>query len=605
MIRAAREGATPGAGGARGASSGFHAPFPGSTRRGRRGRRPGCAGCDGVNPVPPAALPGKLADRPTNGYGGGRAAASMRFPASPHPSQPRQPAPMAFARTLAFAATLAFVGAAAAQDLAPDQAAPDGAAPDGAAPDLAPDPFADPPTVDQAPGPPASEGDDSDPGGLDEIPAAPDPGGAPDRSEDARSEDAGLTEDGGLTEREEAMAAEDLADEPAAPPAAGRFPGLSEGAGGAAARVRVIRGGEVVAAGTLAGDGTLADAAGEAVEPLPPGVYSFAGRSESGRALFAYRVPAPGAGGVAVAPEPSRLAAPASDWPLARVIVARRFADLPPLAPAPVRRAPFGPPNPFLTPPAPVPPAARPGMLPGAFGVGGVSAVVKGAAAGAEPGDGGRVRQYDAAGVARPVSGAEIYLLRAGERVAALTADDAGRFTLPPTLLPGVYTVVTVSPRSLDPTPARDALLGASVFGVRVEAASPVVEADDRRGAPLVRHVARRTRQAAGELEASQAPETDLPAAFEALDGPPPSAPPAPIVPPAVAAAGAAAAAAFGPGAGGTGLGGGGAGGLDAPAGGLATALIVGGIAAGVVAAVSDDDEEDVLALPPASPSSP
>ena len=377
----------------------------------------------------------------------------------------------------------------------------------------------------------------------------------------------------------------------------GEFPLLLGSAreGAAPATVRMIRGGQVVAAGTLDETGGLETGA------LPPGVYSVAGEAGGGRALFAYKITEGDVSTTDAAP--LRLVAPASDWPVARAILMRRFPQLaapvptPGPATAPAPAAPIG----GLTPP----PAALPAPAP----VRTISKVtVARRMGGVRPGSRGLVTQFDAEGVARPIVGADIYLIRAGERVAETRTDDGGLFTLPTTLGRGIHTLVTVSD---DPDGVRGTLdatavlrgnatrmAGASVVGLDIDAAAPVpaaapaVPAADpavpvvRAADGFVRPAALRAVQGGADFAVAQVPAADLGFALPVgpdgddpgLAGPPPFGP------------------AGGPGGFGGGLGGGGLGGGGGAAGGggLLGALAIGGIAAGVIAAVSDDDEEPV-----------
>ena len=377
----------------------------------------------------------------------------------------------------------------------------------------------------------------------------------------------------------------------------GEFPLLlgSVREGAAPAAVRMIRGGRVVAAGTLDETGGLEPGA------LPPGVYSVAGEAAGGRAVFAYKVVE---GEVSTTgPAPLRLVAPAADWPVARAILMRRFPQLaapvptpgavPATAPAPA--APIGGPVP--------PPAALPAPIP----VRTISKVtVDRRMGGVRPGSRGLVTQFDAAGVARPIVGADIYLIRAGERVAETRTDDGGLFTLPATLGGGIHTLVTVSNLSngVSETLGATAVLrgnatrmaGASVVGLDIDAAAPApvpaadpaVPAADpavpvvRAADGFVRPAALRAVQGGADFAVAQVPAADL--GFALPVGPGGDDPGLAGAPP------------FGPAGGPGGFGGGGGlgGGGAAGGGGLLGALAIGGIAAGVIAAVSDDDEEPV-----------
>ena len=347
------------------------------------------------------------------------------------------------------------------------------------------------------------------------------------------------------------------------------LPPLLGTADGDSAAVRLIRDGRVMAAGTLeAGGGFEAGA-------MPPGVYTVAGQSDGGVALFAYKIKE---GKVTVDDGPLPLVAPASDWPLARSILARRFQ----LAPAPAGGV--RPPSPAVGLPAPGPlaPAAAPMAL---RPIAAKRTAANRRAAGVQPGDVGRIEQYDTFGTLQPVPRAEVYLIRSGELVSTLEADGAGLVTLPGTLDAGLHTLVSIGIARNNTEP------GASVIGLNVTAAGTRAVSDeqdkDEDARPLVRPVVlkpvalKKVVKQGPAFSVTQAPGSDVAAA---IGGPPPGEPgfdeP---VPPGFAAGGPAG---FGGGAGG-GAGGGGFGGALLPA------LIGAGIGAGIAAAIDDDDDDD------------
>ena len=330
-------------------------------------------------------------------------------------------------------------------------------------------------------------------------------------------------------------------------PAAGEAgPPLLAAPEGDAATVRVIRGGRVVASGTPGPDGRL-----NAV-PLPPGVYSVAGRVGGGAALFALRV----TGDADAAPPP--LAAPAADWPAARALLSRRFPELlPPETHEDAAAA-----------PAAVPAAAAPAPR----AVATVRRAVGRRTGRVLPGAVGRVARFDETGAATPVPGAEVVLFLDGEALATLRSDANGRFTLPDTLGPGVYSLLSVR-RGV--TLAES---GVSLVGLRVAADDRAVSTPADAAFRPAAFVATAAVQEAG-FSVAQAPASDLPAAFGPLvEEPPPGPPPPPPVP---------------PGGSGGGAGGGSGGGAG---GGLIPGLIGAGIGAGIAAAVADDDEGDAPA---------
>ena len=387
---------------------------------------------------------------------------------------------------------------------------------------------------------------------------------APPGSADALvADDAPLADDAFEDDAFEDDVLEDAGDDAGLPPLLGT-------PGGDPAAVRLIRNGRVVAAGTLE------DGGGFEAGAMPPGVYTVAGQADGGMALFAYKIRE---GKVSVDDGPIPLVAPASDWPLARSILAEHF----PLAPAPAN--PRTPAPPGAAPPVPgaVAPAAAPMAL---RPIAAKRTAANRRAAGVRPGDVGRIEQYDATGALRPVPRAAVYLIRSGELVTTLGADELGLFTLPETLDTGLHTLVSIGI-------ARDnAMPGASVTGLNVTAArtrsvsdEQDAEEDDR---PLVRPVAfRKVVKQGPAFSVTQAPGSDV---APALGGTPPGPPGAEEPgPPGLAAGGPA-------GFGGGGAAGGGAGGGFG--GGLLPALIGAGIGAGIAAAVDDDDDDEEADTP-------
>ncbi|MFH5804032.1 hypothetical protein [Alienimonas sp. DA493] len=362
----------------------------------------------------------------------------------------------------------------------------------------------------------------------------------------------------------------DLFDEPAEPAAAAkgrlRVPLVASGEGdGVRPSVRLVRDGAVVATGLLSADGSLESGS------VPPGVYSVIGVAGESMAIFSQKF------GAEPLPEDAssvRLLAPPSDRALALAILARRFpeqlgtptgARLPVPAATPASAA------------ASAPAAAvEPAGLPADVAAGANEPAVRPAAlraarlAGAPAGAEGVARMYDEDGSLRPLPGAEIFLIRNGDRVASLTADGAGRYRLPEDLEPGLYTHVTVSSpaTALPGDAAGEPLYGASVVGLNVVKGQPVVR---QNGDSPFRTVARRVRQVV-------------------IDDPTP-VPPGDILGPPLPGPGVPGPAPLGPiGTGGGAAGGGGGG--AAFGGGLIPTLI--GIGAGIAIGRNNPDSDDV-----------
>ncbi|WP_206678677.1 hypothetical protein [Alienimonas chondri] len=192
---------------------------------------------------------------------------------------------------------------------------------------------------------------------------------------------------------------------------------------------------------------------------------------------------------------------------------------------------------------------------------------------GVRPGDLGRIDQYGRGGALVPVPMADVYLIRSGELVATLKADEEGLFRLPLTLQPGIHTLVSIG------TPLNGTQLGASVTGLSVLATADDALIDEVRGESQseMRPVAfRRIVKQGPAFSVTQAPGTDVVSAL-GNDGPGPPG----FIPPG------------GPGFGapGGGLGGGAAGGGGGLGGG--GLLIPALIGAGIGAAIAGDDDDD------------
>ena len=340
------------------------------------------------------------------------------------------------------------------------------------------------------------------------------------------------------------------------------------------AALRLVRGGRPFA--VIRPNGRLPD--------LPAGVYSVVGRGEAGAALFSYRVMDDR---VESHPPLTRLVAPATDWPVARGLVRRRFPqgfvdpDLDPYwyrdpsaaaGPAPSRPG---------VPDVPADPEFE--VVPGGRTVArraAVSDLAQRRMAGVPAGTMGTLRNLDA-GAARPVRDADVYVLSGGAVVATGRTDVDGNFMVPEGLSPGVHTLATVSET------------GAAIIGMRIlPDAEPADDLPDgavdgeTEAELVVRPVAFRVRRQGPVFSVAEVPAADLPVALGSLEtaplvgGPPP-----------------------GGGIGGGGIGGGGAGGA-AGGGGLLGALIGAGAGAGIAAALlSDDDDADALATDPTTDS--
>ncbi|MFH5804422.1 hypothetical protein [Alienimonas sp. DA493] len=315
--------------------------------------------------------------------------------------------------------------------------------------------------------------------------------------------------------------------------------------------------------------GSLGPAGGMESGALPPGVYSIVGQSDGGIALSAYKI----VEGEVVpdSPGPLPLVAPASDWALARTILARRFPVATPVPGANV--VPDGVPAGVVPPPSPAampaPLAVRPTDADPVTTTRQVASV--------RPGDLGRIDQYDATGTLQPVPFADIYLIRSGELVATLKADADGQFRLPLTLQPGVHTVVSIG------TPENSSEPGASVTGLNVAASvdenAVINEQGDEEEAVAMRPVVfRRVVKQGPAFSVTQAPGSDVVLALG--EGPEPGPPG--FIPPGPGFPGGGG---FGGGAGGVGGGGAGVGG-----GGLLIPALIG---AGIGAALADDDDDD------------
>ena len=331
--------------------------------------------------------------------------------------------------------------------------------------------------------------------------------------------------------------------------------------------VRLIRNGAVVATGTLAADGGLNG------NDLPPGIYSVAGSAGGAIALFAHEI-------TADAPDESslRLLAPATDRTLAIALLARRFPE----AFATVGQLPA----PLAAPSAALAPTARPTDLdvreerneladpidsPVRNVAYNAAANARKLAGGVTPGARGLVTQYDAEGVARPVPGAEVFLILKGRRVASLSADESGGYRLPRGLAPGLYTLVTVSsPLVAEAAGNAGAATpyGASVTGLNVVAGEPVAQKNPA-PAGLFRTAALRRVQEP-PFGPPTVPASDFPVVFDSEDDDDPLGAP------------------FADG-GGAGFGGGAGGG----GGGLGGALIPALIGAGIGAAIASGDDDD------------
>ncbi len=353
-----------------------------------------------------------------------------------------------------------------------------------------------------------------------------------------------------------------------------RVPLAADGPAAGRPAVRLIRNGSVVATGVLGANGDLNRG------DVPPGVYSVAGAAGGSFALFSYQLDADPA---ADAP-PLCLLAPAADRPLAMALLARRFPGV-----TPADAEPAATPGPSA--PATLPAPAR--ALPSPFRPTALRAAVR-TANGVTPGTMNVVRQFDDAGVLRPIAGAEVFLIRDGRRVATLVTDRTGGYRLPKDLAPGLYTLVTMSSPAVAGTAAVSVdglsddlapLYGASITGLNVVAERPVVQ---KNGVNPFRTVARRVVQPipGGPIGV---PASDFPIVF----GPGPNNGPRLLPPPF----------AGGPAA----LGGGGAGGAGGLGGGglLIPALIGAGIGVAIAEADDDDDPAPPVVTPAPQAQSP